>query len=166
MAQTIAQVISSINNSELRIAIEMLLTALASTGLTTNVTGNLTGNVTGNLTGDVAGDITLPKTSIAADTDLSDGDFDTSFIDLSGEDASCDISNWVPTPGKFYVITCSDVSTADPTVTLKLGATFDGTNDIATFDAAAESLVLFAISATRLVIVENVDEVALSFSGS
>jgi hypothetical protein len=47
-----------------------------------------------------------------------------------------------------------------------LGATYDGTNDIATFDAIGESLILFAISATRLLIIENIGSVALSFSGA
>jgi hypothetical protein len=66
-----------------------------------------------------------------------------------------------PRPGRFLVITQVDGGTAGHTVTLAAG-TFDGTNDVATFNAAAESLVLYGVSDTRFLIVENLGAVAFS----
>lgn len=63
-----------------------------------------------------------------------------------------------PVAGQWLVIT-SNAQTN--TVTLTAG-TYDGTNEIATFNAAGETLVLFGISATRWVIVENIGSVGLS----
>lgn len=66
MSETLAQILQSINNSELRISIEKIMGLLGlqpgdSTGPSAfvgDVTGDLTGNVTGNVTGDVTGDVT------------------------------------------------------------------------------------------------------------
>jgi hypothetical protein len=62
MSQTFSQILQSINNSEIRIAIEMIMNIAGiqpgdSTGPST-LTGDLTGDVTGNLTGNVTGDVT------------------------------------------------------------------------------------------------------------
>jgi hypothetical protein len=67
-----------------------------------------------------------------------------------------------PVPGNFLIIPNTSASgTAAHTVTLTAG-TFDGTNNIATFNAPNETLVLYAVSATRYVIVENIGSVGLS----
>jgi len=66
-----------------------------------------------------------------------------------------------PAKGRFLVITQQDSGTAGNVVQLSAG-TFDGTNDKATFNAKDETLVLFGISTTRFVIVENIGSVALS----
>ncbi len=66
-----------------------------------------------------------------------------------------------PRPGRFLVITQIDGGIAGHTVTLTAG-TFDGTNDVATFDAAGETLVLYGVSETRFMIVENIGTVAFS----
>lgn len=66
-----------------------------------------------------------------------------------------------PAPGRFLVITQVDAGTAGHTVTLTAG-TFDGTNDVATFDAAGETLVLYGVSESRFVVVENLGTVAFS----
>lgn len=68
-----------------------------------------------------------------------------------------------PAQGDFVVI-CdnSATGTAAHTVTLPAGVTFDGTNDIATFNALGETLVMIAISATRWLILLNIGSVALS----
>ena len=66
-----------------------------------------------------------------------------------------------PRPGRLLVITQMDAGTAGHTVTLAAG-TFDGTNDVATFNAAGESLVLYGISETRFLVVENLGAVAFS----
>lgn len=66
-----------------------------------------------------------------------------------------------PTKGRMLVITQSDAGTAGHTVTLTAGD-YDGSNNIATFNAAEETLVLLGISATRFVIIENIGSVGLS----
>ncbi len=66
-----------------------------------------------------------------------------------------------PSAGRFLVITQTDAGTAGHTVTCTAGD-FDGSNAIATFNAAEETLVLFGVSSTRFVIVENIGSVALS----
>ncbi len=103
------------------------------------------------------GDIVIEETAYTAD-----GAIDTtkSFVELDASSASTVMTIAAPVKGQYLVITCTDASNT-VTVTLTAG-TFDGTNEIATFDAAAESLVLFGISATRYIVVENVGGVVLS----
>jgi len=64
-------------------------------------------------------------------------------------------------PGRILVITQSGTGTI--TVTQDGGnGTFDGTNNTATFNAAAETLILYGINDKRWLILENVGAVALS----
>jgi hypothetical protein len=126
-----------------------------------DVNFNLTGNVTGDLTGDQTGERTDVKTSYAADTDLNDADFPTQFIELDGNAANAQITKWTPTPGRLYVIHCKD-STNTTTVQMSTGGTWDGTDDLATFDAAGDALIVYAISTARVLIVENLGSVAFS----
>jgi len=71
-----------------------------------------------------------------------------------------------PTAGdELYIIDSSASGTAAHTVTLPEGVTWDGTNDIATFNAPGEALHVVAISATRWFIMENIGSVGLSASG-
>jgi hypothetical protein len=67
-------------------------------------------------------------------------------------------------PGRFLVITQIDAGTAGHTVTIAGGGTntFDGTNEIATLNAAGEALVLYGLSATRFALILNLGSVALS----
>ena len=174
------QILQSINNSEIRIALEKLFalcgvsTGNSGSGIVQDVVGNLTGNVVGNVTGDQLGDMTgdvtgdlngdeiKQLTTYSADADLSDTDLPTTLIDLNGASASCDITNFTPTPGKVYVISCSSVVTADPTLTASTGVTLDGTNDVATFDAADDCIVIVCINATTCLLVENIGAVVFS----
>ena len=110
--------------------------------------------------GAVVGDVTRVATNYAADAALGDADFPTSFIELDGG-GTCDITEFTPTKGKTYVIVCTD-STVDPTITTSAGVTFDGTNNTASFPDAGDALVLFAISATQLIVVENIGTVGLT----
>lgn len=65
--------------------------------------------------------------------------------------------------GRILVITQIDGGTDGHTVTLTpTGATFDGTNNTATFNAQFEALVLLAISPKRFLILKNYGSVALS----
>ena len=130
--------------------------------VTGNVTGDVAGNVTGNVTGDLSGDETKQLATYSADTALGDGDFPTTLIDLNGSTASTDITAFTPTPGKTYIISCSSVSTADPTLTASAGVTLDGTNDVATFNAADDCIVLVCINATTCLISANIGAVVFS----
>jgi len=66
-----------------------------------------------------------------------------------------------PKPGWLLIISQKDAGTAGHTVTLSAG-TFNGSNAIATLNAANECLVLYGLSATRFAVVENIGEVAFS----
>jgi len=68
-----------------------------------------------------------------------------------------------PAAGRLLVITQLDEGSAGNTVTLTAG-TYDGTYDEATFNAQFETLILYGISATRFIIVENVGSVGLGTS--
>jgi hypothetical protein len=66
-----------------------------------------------------------------------------------------------PAAGRRLVITQVDAGTDGHTVTLAAG-TWNGTNAIATLNAAGESLDVIGLSATRFLIVTNVGAVAFS----
>lgn len=66
-----------------------------------------------------------------------------------------------PKIGHILIITQIDAGTAGHTVTLASG-TWDGTNDVATFNAKYETLILFGVTADRYVVVENIGSVAFS----
>jgi hypothetical protein len=68
-----------------------------------------------------------------------------------------------PTAGdELFIIDNSASGVAAHTVTLPAGVTWDGTNDVATFNAPGEALHVVAISATRWFIMENIGAVAFS----
>lgn len=121
------------------------------------ITGDITGDVTGDVTGDITGGVVNPESSYVADGAIATTD---SFVQLDATDASTAMTIAAPAAGRQLTISCVD-ATNTVTVTLTAG-TYDGTNNVATFDAAAETLVLYGISATRFVIVENIGGVALS----
>ena len=127
---------------------------LSSCTINNNVTGNLTGNVTGDHTFGTA-------TAVAADTDLDDGDFASGFITLNGS-ASCAVTKWTPTVGKVYVFRCITSVANSPTITLSTGGTWDGTNDLATFDAIGEFLVVMCVAPLTLEVISNPNSVAFS----
>jgi len=66
-----------------------------------------------------------------------------------------------PAAGVHKVITMTGATTAAQTVTLASG-TFDGTNNTATFNAAAETLVLEGLTTAAYCVSSNVGSVALS----
>lgn len=68
-------------------------------------------------------------------------------------------------PGMEYVIMNNSASgTAAHTVTAASGDTFDGTNDIATFNAPEEALHIVCVEAGRWLILNNLNSVGLSSS--
>ena len=84
-----------------------------------------------------------------------------SLVTLNSSGAAVAMTIAAPVAGRMLTITHSDVSTSSHAVTLTAG-TFDGSNNVATFDAENETLVLMGLSATRFAIVENLGSVALS----
>ena len=169
------QILQSINNSEIRIALERLF-AMAGIGpgsdgtsLSQNVVGDVTGDLTGDVTGNVVGNVTGAQTgnrkdtigTLVVDTDLNDGGFTTQHVHLDGSSASVAVTKFKPVVGRLYIIVCDDATSA-VSVTCSSGGTFDGTNSVATFDAAGETLIVYAISTTQMVIFENIGSVTLS----
>ncbi len=82
------------------------------------------------------------------------------FVKLNKTTPKIEATIAAPTEGQLLIITQADAGTAGHTVTLTTG-TYDGTATVATFNAAAETLVLFGISATRYVIVANIGAVGV-----
>lgn len=114
--------------------------------------------------GSVNGGLTNPdRLLLRSDTIIESGALlDYSFYELFSADAPLVCTLPSLDPGSFYVITQADAGSQGHTVTLPTGVTFDGTNDIATFDAQYETLVLFQISSIRYVILGNFGSVGLS----
>lgn len=86
---------------------------------------------------------------------------DVSFVALNKSDGSLAMTIAAPAAGRFLVIYQKDSGTSGHTVTLTSG-TYNGTNTVATLNAQNECLVLFGVSATRFVILENLGSVGLS----
>ena len=140
---------------------------LVAAGLTSDITGDVTGDVTGDLTGDVTGNVTgsilsYPSAdAITATENMADTDFASNYITLNGT-AACAITNWTPTVGNTYFFHCVTNVDNSPTVTLSSGITWEGTHDLATFDAVDEFLQVVCISATKLKVIANPDSISFS----
>jgi hypothetical protein len=123
-------------------------------------TGNVTGNVTGDVTGDVTADVIKSNSTTYSDqtTDL-DGVTLNNYIVLDANAAVVTLTNATFQLGAMYTIYCSRADLAT-TLTLKSPATFDGTNNKATFDEE-DAISFFATAAGKFHILEN-DGVLLS----
>jgi hypothetical protein len=97
---------------------------------------------------DTAGEIPLKKGGILV---MNNGTAATAFT------LADDI-----TVGSFFILFCADTTGAGHTITTPSTITWDGTNDVATFDADGEFLMVFMESATRLRVVYNPNSVAFS----
>jgi len=96
-----------------------------------------------------------PYVAAPADTDVWDG---SNLVFLG---SGIDITGFTPKfIGQRVTLHCTD-STADATVTCGT-ATFNGTNTVATFGAAGDTLELIAISMTRWLILVNIGPVTFS----
>lgn len=84
----------------------------------------------------------------------------TSLLVLNNSSSAIAYTIDKPKTGWVLVITQRDVGTQGHTVTLTSG-TFDGTNNVATLNAANETLILVGVSSSRFIIVENVGSVGL-----
>jgi len=104
-------------------------------------------------------DLKRPVTAASTETNVGNSGT-TTFSSTGGLAYTMD----APAAGVRAVLACTDGSSINThTVTLAAG-TFDGTNHIATFDAAAETLVLDGLSTSLFTISSNVGSVALSTS--
>lgn len=83
-----------------------------------------------------------------------------SYVELDGSDNAVAATLAAPRKGQWLVVTCTDASN-NCVLTLTAGD-YGGSNNVATFDAAEETLVLFGVSATRFVVVQNIGSVTLS----
>jgi hypothetical protein len=73
-----------------------------------------------------------------------------------------DMTLAAPSPGDLAIIRIDSISDGTVKVTCAEGVTVDGTNDIMTFDAAGEAIVLAYKAANEWQIVLNIGGVALS----
>jgi len=81
---------------------------------------------------------------------------------LNGASTTIDITSFKPKYiGQLLIIVCTD-STNDCTAKCASGVTWDGSNNMATFADAMDSLVCIATSLTRWLILVNLGSVALS----
>jgi hypothetical protein len=107
----------------------------------------------------------LARVQIQNDATVHDagGALATSGINLiTGGTGIADFTLAAPVAGDRCEIRIDSLASGDVVVTTAEGVTFDGTNNTATLDAAAEALILVYKSATEWQIVENVGSVALS----
>ncbi|MFA5436354.1 MAG: hypothetical protein WC372_10000 [Candidatus Neomarinimicrobiota bacterium] len=88
----------------------------------------------------------------------------TGYVTLSADSADLAMTVAAPTAGTLLIIhDKANSGGKNHVVSAKAaGATFDGTNNTLTFDATGETIVLFAVTATQWVIVENIGSVAPS----
>lgn len=86
---------------------------------------------------------------------------DESFLQLNSINATMTV-NYTPAIGQLFVVTQTGTNTDVSTVLLPTGLTWNGTNRGATFNAAAETLVGFRASSSRVVILENLGTVGFS----
>lgn len=89
---------------------------------------------------------------------------DAEIVVLNNADSAIAATIATIRAGRDLVIVQADGGTEGHTVTIAGGGanTFDGTNEIATLNAAAEALVLRGVSATRFAILLNIGSVGLS----
>jgi hypothetical protein len=81
---------------------------------------------------------------------------------IAGGTGIADLTLAAPTPGAVATVKLDSLASGSVVVTCATGVTLDGTNDIATFDAAGETLVLYYKAADEWAIAQNVGSVALS----
>jgi hypothetical protein len=86
-------------------------------------------------------------------------DANDSFVTIDPAATSIAMTIAAPAAGRSLIISQNATGTA--TVTLTSG-TYDGSATVATFNATAETLVLFGLDTDRFVVVENIGTVALS----
>jgi hypothetical protein len=187
MAQFFEHIMCSINNSELRIALEQLFAIMGvgkgsqagDPGLVGNITGNVTGDVLGDVTGDVKSDsganiITSGATpelstftgdvvsgsirEFARKTYLADDDVDLTFNYHVLDGSSASVALGITNPPHGRLMFFSAWDVSNAcTLTLGTGD-FDGSGgNVVTFDNAESFIVVWAVHGTRFAIIVNGD---------
>jgi len=127
--------------------------------------GNLQGGVTGQVTGGVTGSWRMNSLTLTTDTNLTDGDFsgDSQNIILDGSSNSVLVTNWRPTVGKIYFISCIDNSN---TVSVQLDNFFNpgyfrgnsgGGGDTGQFNSGYGFMVVFRPNDDFIMVIEAND---------
>lgn len=83
---------------------------------------------------------------------------------IEGGTGIADLTLAAPAVGAVVTIKLDSLTSGTVVVTCVSGVTFNGTNDVATFDAAGETLVLYYKAADEWAVAQNVGAVALSTS--
>jgi hypothetical protein len=113
---------------------------------TGNVVGNVTGNITGNQTETltaVVGTTTATRAGGAAITN-------NGIATIGSTSGQKNYTLAAPAAGVHKTIICTAGSTDNLSVVMaSTGVTFDGTNTVATFNGADDTLDLVGLSATR-----------------
>ena len=123
-----------------------------------NVTVGGTLGVTGAVT--LGGALAIPTVDPSTDDAIANYGLTT----IGSTSGAVAYSLDAPAAGLLKILACTEGSTANTVVVTATGATFDGTNDIATFNAAAENLSLIGLSTALWAITGNVGAVALTAS--
>lgn len=110
------------------------------------IADNMVGNVT---------------TVTATDAAFSTENNSLVVLNHASTDIDLTFASVVPTGAKISFLALDNGATSH-TVTLAGSQTFDGTNNIASFDAANESITIQGISSTRVAVLSNVGSVAFS----
>lgn len=127
---------------------------ITGTAIPTNVSASNDVIAADRLTG---GGLFLVKESFTAAGTAS---ADVGYIHIApATAATISVNITAPQEGQFLVASMPGAGTAN---LITLAGTFDGTNDVGAFTAAGQALVLFGISTTRFVIVENIGTVTFS----
>jgi hypothetical protein len=84
---------------------------------------------------------------------------------IAGGTGIADMTLAAPSAGDLATIRIASITSGTVVVTCAEGVTVDGTNEIMTFDAAGDTIVLAYKSATQWQIVMNLGAVALSTAG-
>jgi hypothetical protein len=110
---------------------------------------------------------TLMANTSVTDVDGSEGNKACSPFGLTmieGGTGIADLTLAAPAVGAVVTIKLDSITSGSVVVTCATGVTLDGTNDVATFDAAGETLVLYYKAADEWAVAQNVGAVALSTS--
>jgi|GEM_PF-2961176 len=81
---------------------------------------------------------------------------------IEGGNGIADLTLAAPAVGAVATIKLDSITSGSVVVTCATGVTFDGTNDVATFETAGDTLVLYYKAADEWFVAENVGAVVLS----
>ena len=130
--------------------------------LTAFAAENLTGLAMSGKNVVVKDGLALTAYTVAGNATVVNGTsiIDESFITLAHTENATIL--YTPSIGQLFAISQTGSSTTTATVLLPSGLTWNGSNRGATFNAAAETLIGFRASSSRIIILENIGSVGFS----